>query len=62
MLGFIRRRLIQLFPILLGVVTVTFIIMYVVPGDPVLSLVGERYDEDTINRLRRELGLDKPPL
>ncbi len=60
MLRFVRKRLLQLFPILLGVVTVTFLIMYVVPGDPVLSLVGERYDEDTINRLRRELGLDKP--
>ena len=34
--------------------------MYVLPGDPVLSLVGERYDEETLERLRGELGLDKP--
>ena len=57
---FIARRLLLLVPILLGVVTVTFLIMYVVPGDPVLALVGERYDEETIERLRGELGLDRP--
>jgi len=57
---FIVRRLLLLIPILFGVVTVTFIIMYVIPGDPVLSLVGERYDEETLDRLRGELGLDRP--
>lgn len=60
MLRFLRIRIVQLIPILLGVITVTFIIMYIVPGDPVLSLVGERYDDETIERMRRELGLDKP--
>ncbi len=57
---FIVRRMLLLIPILFGVVTVTFIIMYVIPGDPVLSLVGERYDEETLERLRGELGLDRP--
>jgi ABC-type dipeptide/oligopeptide/nickel transport system permease component len=57
---FIARRILLLIPTLLGVVTVTFLLMYVVPGDPVLSLVGERYDEETLERLREELGLDKP--
>jgi ABC-type dipeptide/oligopeptide/nickel transport system permease component len=50
----------MLVPILFGVVTVTFLLMYVVPGDPVLTLVGERYDEETLDRMRSELGLDKP--
>lgn len=57
---YIYRRFLQLIPILLGVATVTFLIMYVIPGDPVLSLVGERYDEDTLERLREEMGLNKP--
>jgi ABC-type dipeptide/oligopeptide/nickel transport system permease component len=60
MARYIARRLLLLIPILFGVVTITFIIMYVIPGDPVLSLVGERYDEETLERLRTELGLDKP--
>jgi|TARA_B100001079_G_scaffold87593_1_gene75339 ABC-type dipeptide/oligopeptide/nickel transport system permease component len=29
-----------------------------VPGDPVVSMVGERYDEETIHKLRKELHLD----
>jgi ABC-type dipeptide/oligopeptide/nickel transport system permease component len=50
----------MLVPILFGVVTVTFFLMYVMPGDPVLALAGERYDEETLESLREEFGLDKP--
>lgn len=60
MLRFLFRRLLMLVPILFGVVTVTFLLMYVIPGDPVLTLVGERYDDETLERMRSELGLDKP--
>jgi len=60
MAHYIYRRLLQLIPILLGVATVTFLIMYVIPGDPVLSLVGERYDDQTLERLREEMGLNEP--
>ncbi len=34
--------------------------MNVLPGDPVLSLVGERYDEQTLQKIRHDLGLDRP--
>jgi ABC-type dipeptide/oligopeptide/nickel transport system permease component len=47
-------------PILLGVATVTFFLMYVLPGDPVLSMVGERYDAETVERLREEMNLNDP--
>ncbi len=50
----------MLVPILFGVATLTFILMYVVPGDPVRALAGERYDEETLARMRTELGLDRP--
>ncbi|HSG28785.1 MAG TPA: ABC transporter permease [Candidatus Krumholzibacterium sp.] len=60
MLRFIMKRILLLVPILFGVVTVTFVLMYVIPGDPVLALAGERYDEETLQGLRRELGLDRP--
>lgn len=60
MLRFMANRLLLLVPILFGVVTITFFLMYVVPGDPVLSLAGERYDEETLEGMRRELGLDRP--
>jgi peptide/nickel transport system permease protein len=58
--SFIAKRLLLLVPILLGVATLTFILMYVVPGDPVRALAGERYDEETLSRMRTELGLDRP--
>jgi peptide/nickel transport system permease protein len=54
------RRLLLLVPILFGVATITFLLMYIVPGDPVRSIAGERYDEATIAEMRRELGLDRP--
>jgi ABC-type dipeptide/oligopeptide/nickel transport system permease component len=39
---------------------VVFLILKMVPGDPVFALVGERADQQTIEQLRRDLGLDEP--
>lgn len=60
MRSFVLKRLLLLVPILLGVATITFLLMYVVPGDPVRAMAGERYDEETLARMRAELGLDRP--
>jgi len=57
---FLIRRLILLIPTLLGVLIVAFLLLYVAPGDPVQSMVGERADPETIARLRAELRLDDP--
>ena len=54
------KRIFQTIPVILGVITLTFILMYIVLGDPVMSMVGERYDEATIQKLREELHLDDP--
>lgn len=60
LLRYVIKRILLLGPILFGVVTVTFLLMYIVPGDPVLAMVGERYDQQTLDEIRHELGLDKP--
>jgi ABC-type dipeptide/oligopeptide/nickel transport system permease component len=60
MLAYTIRRLLLFVPILIGVATVTFLLLHVLPGDPVLSMVGERYDEQTIERLREEMNLNDP--
>ncbi len=60
MATYLIRRILQTIPVILGVIIFTFILMYVVPGDPVLSMVGERYDEATIQKLRENLHLDDP--
>lgn len=58
--GFVLRRLALAIPTLAGVLVVTFLLLYVAPGDPVQEMVGERADSATIARLRAELRLDDP--
>ena len=60
MTTYLIKRILHTIPVIFGVIVFTFILMYVVPGDPVLSMVGERYDEATIQRLRDNLHLDDP--
>jgi peptide/nickel transport system permease protein/oligopeptide transport system permease protein len=57
---FLAVRLALLVPTLIGVLLVTFLLLYVAPGDPVQAMVGERADPATIARLRAELHLDDP--
>ncbi len=60
MKAFLARRLALLLPTLAGVLVVTFLLLYVAPGDPVQAMVGERADPETLARLRAELHLDEP--
>ena len=59
MIPFIIRRILQGIPVILGVMTISFLLMNVAPGDPVRAMVGDYYDDDTIESLREELGLNK---
>lgn len=60
MLSFALRRLIFVIPSLLGVVSLSFFLIHLVPGDPVDFVLGEQADlQDKLN-LRHELGLDLP--
>jgi len=58
--SFVVRRLLLAIPTLIGVLIVTFLLLYVAPGDPVQEMVGERADSATVAQLRRELKLDEP--
>jgi ABC-type dipeptide/oligopeptide/nickel transport system permease component len=57
---FLARRLLLAVPTLAGVLVVSFLLLYVAPGDPVQEMVGERADSATIARLRHDLRLDEP--
>lgn len=46
-------------PLLLGITLVTFSLTKALPGDPVLSLVGERASPEVIESIRRELKTDR---
>ncbi|MCL0066357.1 ABC transporter permease [Thermodesulfovibrionales bacterium] len=64
MLTYIIRRLGLMVFIMLGVSVITFSMIHLVPGDPAEVIATERYGEEitaeTIEHVRRELGLDQP--
>lgn len=60
MIRYILLRLALLIPTLLGVLAVTFALLYLAPGDPVAAIVGERADAAAVARARAELRLDDP--
>lgn len=60
LLGYIIRRLLWLPVVLIVVSFFTFTIARFGPGDPVTVLAGQHRDPEAFERLRKELGLDKP--
>ena len=57
---FLIQRLLLFLPTLLGAVTVVFLLIHMVPGDPVEAMLGETASSADKETLRRELGLDRP--
>jgi peptide/nickel transport system permease protein len=63
MVRYIFRRLLLMIPLLLAVSLLTFILIRLVPGDPVSAQFGldpERMDIQQLDRIREELGLNDP--
>jgi len=59
-LEFIARRLLGTIPVILGIVFIAFLVLYIIPGNPARTLAGPRASPETIERIAREMGLDKP--
>ncbi len=57
---YIARRLISLIPVLLGVSIVVFSLIRLIPGDPVIIMLGERARVEDIERVREEMGFNRP--
>ena len=57
---FVLKRLLLLFPVLFGVATVVFAILHLSPGDPAITIAGERASQEFINEVRNDLGLNDP--
>ena len=55
----VRRLIFSIFAIW-ATVTLTFVFMRALPGDPITTMVGEEGDPDTIEGIKARLGLDKP--
>ena len=59
MLSYLARRTVTSVVVLLGLVLATFLIVRLVPGDPVIALLGPRAGPEAIARTRHTLGLDQ---
>jgi ABC-type dipeptide/oligopeptide/nickel transport system permease component len=59
-LRYIVRRLVLTIPVLLGVATLVFLLIHLVPGDPAQAMLGESAPAADLNDLRARLGLDEP--
>ncbi len=60
MAQYIARRLISLIPVLLGVSIVVFSLIRLIPGDPVIIMLGEKARVEDIERVREEMGFNRP--
>jgi len=56
---YLAKRFLLLIPLLFGITSLTFTLTKVLPGDPVLSMVGERVRPEVVEKIRRELGADR---
>lgn len=60
--AYILKRLLLFIPTLLGVTIITFFLMKAVPGDPAAGMVGERAPKEVVEKIRKDLGEDRPLL
>ena len=62
MIRYLIRRLLLTIPVILGVATLVFALIHLVPGDPAQAMLGEAAPQADVLKLRHSLGLDQPLL
>lgn len=60
MLAYLARRLLASALILLGVSFITYVLLFVLPADPVRQIAGRSATAETVQNIREQLGLDQP--
>ncbi|MAU47641.1 MAG: glutathione ABC transporter permease GsiC [Yangia sp.] len=58
--SYILKRLVSAIPVLLGITVIVFAIMALIPGDPATAILGSYATPENVEKLNRDLGLDKP--
>ena len=56
----LAKRLLFVAPVVWAVVTLVFLLIHIVPGDPVRNALGDNATEKQVNELKHKLGLDLP--
>lgn len=59
---YIAKRLLALVPVLLILSVIVFLLIYLIPGDPALVMLGDSADPATVEKLQEEMGLNLPLL
>ena len=57
---YVVKRVLQIFPVLIGITLLAFLAFALGPGDPVLLILGEQASVEVVERERARLGLDQP--
>jgi peptide/nickel transport system permease protein len=57
---YILRRFLQMIPITLGILTLIFALIHLIPGDPAMQIAGEGARAEDVIAVRKALGLDQP--
>ena len=60
MTQYIIRRILQMIPITLGIITLIFALIHLIPGDPAVQIAGEGARPEDVAQVRKALGLDQP--
>lgn len=60
LIAYIVKRVLLVLPTLIGVITMIFFLVRILPGDPTHLLAGEQASPEIIERLKAEFGLDRP--
>jgi len=58
--AYVAKRLLSVFPVLFGLSVVVFLVMSMIPGDPATAILGAYATPENVERINRDLGLDKP--
>lgn len=60
LIRFIGKRALLAIPVMVGLITIAFLLAHVIPGDPAALAAGEGASAETVERVRRDNGLDRP--
>lgn len=60
MLSFVFRRILAMIPTAFIVMTISFMLIHLIPGDPAEVMLGEDATPEDVARLRHDMGLDRP--
>jgi peptide/nickel transport system permease protein len=60
MLGYVLRRLLATIPVMATVAVIVFMLLHLTPGDPAALIGGDLATPDDLQRIREQLGLNRP--